>query len=221
MLSGRRQETTGRGFAVLRVGLTGGIASGKSTVARIFRELGAQVLDADRIARELVPTGSALLSRISRAFGAEVLRPDGSLNRQALGAIVFADMAKRRVLEGILHPLILDEIDRRIATLEKSDPRGVAIVEATLIYELGREAEFDAIVVVWAQQEQQRRRLMQRDNLSAEQADRRIEAQLPLEEKRRRAWFVVDNSQDQDACRKDAERVYGELLRLAAKGKYR
>ena len=93
---------------MLRVGLTGGIASGKSTVARIFRELGAHVLDADRIAREVVPPGSQALSRIARAFGKEMLRPDGTLDRAALGTLVFADAGKRRVLEGILHPLILD-----------------------------------------------------------------------------------------------------------------
>lgn len=206
---------------MVRVGLTGGIASGKSTVARVFRDLGAHVLDADRIAREVVTAGSAVLPRIVRAFGAGVLRPDGSLDRQALGAIVFADEGKRRVLEGMLHPLILVEIDRQVDALEQTDPGGLVIVEATLIYELGREAEFDAIVVVWAEVEQQRRRLIRRDNLSAEDADRRIAAQLPLEEKRRRAWFVVDNSAGPEACRKDAERVYGELLRLARGSRHR
>ena len=118
---------------MLRVGLTGGIASGKSTVARVFRELGAHVLDADRIAREIVPPGSPALARIARAFGKEMLRPDGTLNRAALGAVVFADAGKRRVLEGILHPLILEEVDRRIEELESGDPQGLVIVEAALI----------------------------------------------------------------------------------------
>ena len=201
-----------------RVALTGGIASGKSTVARVFRELGAHVLDADRIAREVVPPGSQALARIARAFGKEMLRPDGSLDRAALGALVFADAGKRRVLEGILHPLILAEIDRRIEELERSDPQGVVVVEAALIFELGRQAEFDTLVVVWADEEQQRRRMIQRDKLPAEEADRRLEAQMPLSEKRRRARFVVDNSGDQAACRADAERVYGELLAMARAG---
>ena len=206
---------------MLRVGLTGGIASGKSTVARAFEELGAHVIDADRIAREVVPAGSAALARIGRAFGAGVLRPDGTLDRAALGAVVFADAGKRRVLEGLLHPLILEEIDRRIDAFEKRDPQGVVVVEAALIYEVGWETEFDAIVVVWAKEEQQRRRLMLRDGLSAEQADLRIAAQLPLEEKRRRAWFIVDNSGDEAACRDDAGRVFAELMRLARQEKRR
>jgi dephospho-CoA kinase len=206
---------------MLRVGLTGGIASGKSTVARVFRELGAHVLDADRIARDIVPPGSPALARIARAFGREMLRPDGTLDRSALGEVVFADAGKRRVLEGILHPLILDEIDRRVDELERADPRGVVIVEAALILELGRQAEFDALVVVWADEEQQRRRMIQRDKLSVEEAQRRLDAQMPLSEKRGRAQFVVDNSGDQAACRADAERVYDELLKLARAGKQR
>ena len=206
---------------MLRVGLTGGIASGKSTVARIFQELGAHLLDADRIAREVVPPGSQALSRIARAFGKEVLRPDGTLDRAALGALVFADVGKRRVLEGILHPLILEEIDRRIEELERSDPGGIVVVEAALILELGRQGEFDTLVVVWADEDQQRRRLIERDKLSVEGADRRLDAQMSLSEKRGRTRFVVDNSGDQAACRADAERVYGELLALARAGKRR
>ena len=206
---------------MVRIGLTGGIASGKSTVARIFRELGAHVLDADRIAREVVPPGSPALSRIASAFGREMLRPDGTLDRAALGAVVFADGGTRRVLEGILHPLILGEIDRQIEELERVDPKGLVVVEAALILELGRQGEFDTLVVVWADEEQQRRRLIKRDNLSAEEADRRLAAQMPLAEKRGRAQFVVDNSGELAACRKDAERVYGELLRLAGAGRRR
>jgi len=206
---------------VLRVGLTGGIASGKSTVARAFGEMGAHVLDADRIARDLVTPGSPALALIVEAFGKEVLLPDGTLNRAALGAVVFADAGKRRILEGILHPLILAEIDRRIGELERADPQGLAVVEAALILELGRQERFDAIVVVWAEEEQQRLRMMLRDELSAEEAGRRLAAQMPLAEKRRRADLVVDNSRDLAACRADAERVYGELLRLARAGKRR
>lgn len=206
---------------MLRVGLTGGIASGKSSVARVFSDLGAHVLDADRISRDLVPPGSPALSRIARAFGKELLRPDGTLDRAALGSIVFADLGKRRVLEGILHPLILDEIDRRVQLLETSDPQGLVVIEAALILELGREREFDALVVVWADEEQQQQRMMRRDNLSAEEARRRLDAQMPLAEKRKRAQFVVDNSGNPAACRQDAERVYGELLRLAREGRRR
>ncbi len=206
---------------MLRVGLTGGIGSGKSTVARVFRDLGAHVIDADRIARDVVPPGSPALARIARAFGGATLRPDGSLDRAALGTLVFADAGKRRVLEGILHPLILEEIDRRVEALEREHAGGVAVVEAALIYELGRQDEFDAVVVVWAEPEQQRRRLIERDGLSLEEASRRLAAQMPLEEKRRRAQFVVDNSRDPLAARAEAERVFGQLLLLARQGKRR
>ncbi len=206
---------------MLRVGLTGGIASGKSTVARIFRELGAHVLDADRIARDIVPPGSPALARIARAFGKEMLRPDGTLDRAALGTLVFADAGKRRVLEGILHPLILDEIDRRVEELEREDPEGLVVVEAALILELGRQEEFDTLVVVWADEEQQLRRMIQRDRLSVDEAGRRLDAQMPLSEKRGRAQFVIDNSGDPAACRADTERVFGKLLRLSRAKKQR
>ena len=206
---------------MVKVGLTGGIASGKSTVALAFGGLGAHVLDADRISRDLVTPGSPALDRIVRAFGSGVLRADGTLDRGALGAVVFADAGKRRILEGILHPLILAEIDRRIDHLARADPQGIVVVEAALILELERQEQFDAIVVVWAEEEQQRRRMMLRDHLPADEAERRLAAQMPLAEKRRRADFVVDNSRDPAACRADADRVYGELLRMARGGRRR
>jgi dephospho-CoA kinase len=201
---------------MLRVGLTGGIASGKSSVARAFRELGAHVIDADRVAREVVPPASPALAQIARAFGREMLRPDATLDRAALGAIVFADRGKRRVLEGILHPPILAEIDRQVDALAQDDPRGVVVVEAALIFELSRQAEYDAVVVVWAEPEQQLQRLIARDRLSAEEARRRLDAQMPLAQKRLRADFVVDNSGDEPRCRQEAERVWRELARRAA-----
>ena len=199
----------------MRVGLTGGIASGKSTVARVFAELGAHVIDADAVARDLVPPGSPALAQIAALFGTEVLRPDGSLDRAALGALVFADDRKRLALEGILHPPILAEIDRRIGELERSGPAGMVVVDAALILELGLQARYDAVVVVWATPEQQERRLVGRDGISAEEAHLRIAAQMPLAQKRQRADFVVDNSRDEAFCRADAGRVFRELTRLA------
>jgi dephospho-CoA kinase len=201
---------------MLRVGLTGGIASGKSTAARVFGELGAHVVDADRVSRDLVMPGSPVLARIARAFGREVIRADGTLDRSRLGEIVFADEAKRRVLEGILHPLILLETDRRVEQIERMDPGAIVVVEAALILEIGRQAEFDAIVVVWAEEAQQVQRLIARDRMSLEEARNRIAAQMPLAEKRRLADYVVDNSGDPGQCRTEAERVFAELRRRAA-----
>jgi dephospho-CoA kinase len=200
---------------VLKVGLTGGIASGKSTVARVFAELGAHVIDADAVARDLVPPGSPALAQVAKVFGTRVLRPDGALDRAALGAIVFADDEKRRTLEDILHPPILEEIDRRVAELERSGTVGTVVVDAALILELGLQARYDAVVVVWATPEQQEQRLVRRDGISTEEARRRIAAQMPLAQKRLRADFVVDNSRDEALCRADAGRVFRELTRLA------
>jgi dephospho-CoA kinase len=206
---------------VLKVGLTGGIASGKSTVARVFAELGAHVIDADAVARDLVPPGSPALAQVAKVFGTRVLRPDGALDRAALGAIVFADDEKRRTLEDILHPPILEEIDRRVAELERSGTVGTVVVDAALILELGLQARYDAVVVVWATPEQQEQRLVRRDGISAEEARRRIAAQMPLAQKRLRGDFVVDNSRDEAFCRADAGRVFRELTRLAEEARSR
>lgn len=210
----QRHTVSGEHGLMLRVGLTGGIAGGKTTVARIFRELGAQVIDADRVSRDLVQPNSAVLGRIARAFGKEVLHADGRLDRGRLGEIVFADPAKRRVLEGLLHPLILAEIDRRIDGFSRTDPEGITVVEAALIVELGRQGEFDRLVVVWATEEQQLRRLIAREGLSFEEARRRLAAQMPLDEKCRAAHYVVDNSGTPEECRADAVRVFEALRRV-------
>jgi dephospho-CoA kinase len=215
------EKSRDREEPVLKVGLTGGIASGKSTVARVFAELGAHVIDADCVARDLVTSGSPALQQIARAFGCEVLRPDGTLDRATLGALVFANDEERRKLERILHPPILAEIDRRIAALERNDPRDMVVVDAALIFELGLQARYDAVVVVWAEPEQQERRLVGRDGLPDREAQRRLAAQMPLAQKRLRADFVVDNSRDEAHCRADAARVYRELLRLAGEVRLR
>lgn len=201
---------------MLRVGLTGGIGSGKSTVSRVFAGLGARVVDADVVARDVVRPGTPALARLARTFGPGVVAADGSLDRARLGALVFADAGRRRLLEGILHPLILSETDRRLEQIGRADPVAVAVVDAALLYEVGREGAFDAVVVVWATPEQQLERLMRREGFDEAEARRRIAAQMPLEEKRRRADFVVDNSGTPEAGRAGAERVFGELRRLAA-----
>lgn len=205
----------------MKVGLTGGIASGKSTVGRIFAELGAHVIDADAVARDVVPPGSPALAEIARVFGNRILNPDGSLDRAALGAIIFADDGRRRTLEGILHPPILEEIDRRTAELERSGHGGTVVVDAALILELGLQVRYDAVVVVWATPEQQEQRLVARDHIPADEARRRIAAQMPLAQKRLRADFVVDNSRDEAFCRTDAARVFRELTRLATEAQPR
>lgn len=178
----------------MKIGLTGGIATGKSTVASMLLRKGAPLVDADVIAREVVEPGSPVLSRVAERFGSDILLPDGSLNRKKLGAIVFADPAQRKALESLLHPPIRALMKERMALLERQHPDKPVIVDVPLLYESGLEAMFDAVMVVYVPAELQRERLKQRDGLTEEQAEQRLAAQLPIDEKRRRADIVIDNA---------------------------
>lgn len=200
---------------MLKVGLTGGIASGKSAVARIFGDIGARVIDADVVARDLVRPGYPLLARIAADFGQEVLLPDGQLDRARLARVIFADAGKRRALEAVLHPPIMREIEMLAAAFGRAERDAIVVVEAALIVEIGRAGDFDRLVAVWATPEQQLQRMMARDGLEREEAERRLAAQMPLEEKCRVAHLVVDNSGTPEDCRTDALRVFAELRRLA------
>lgn len=178
---------------MVTVGLTGGISTGKSTVSRILREeLHLPVLDADQVSRDTTAPGSVGLQRIEQAFGAEVIKADGSLNRQALGAIVMADPARRKELEAITHPLIREEITRRLQALEGAGA-AVAVVEAALMVEAGSYELYDRLLVVSCQEETQLRRLMARNQLDEHEARRWIAAQMPLAEKEAYADQVIFN----------------------------
>lgn len=199
----------------LVIGLTGGVGSGKSTVARMFEALGATAIDADVIVRELQAPGSPLLDEIAAAFGAELLGADGDLDRKALGALVFRDEAARMRLNGIVHPPVVAECARRI---EAARARGAPLIvlDVPLLFE-GRASEggveahidFDATVVVFAAEAQQIERQMLRDGCSREEAERRVRAQLPLAEKRAMADHVIDNS----GSREQTERQVQEVIR--------
>lgn len=193
------------------VGLTGGIASGKSTVGRIFRELGVHVVDADQVAREVVAKGTEGLAEIVRQFGGEVLAEDGSLDRKKMAAIVFADAAKRRLLESITHPRIGARSMTELATLsQRGDPYG--IYEAALLVENGTHRMMQALVVVAASEDVQVRRVMERDGMSEEDARARIAAQLPLAEKIAVADHVIWNDGDREALRAATLEVHRALL---------
>lgn len=179
---------------MLRVGLTGSIAVGKSYVASIFAELGCHVSDADTIAREVVMPGTPGLDRIVREFGPEVLRDDGTLDRPRLGSVIFGDPAKRTLLNSILHPLIIDRQDQLMQKWEAADPDGIGMIDASLMIESGGYQRFDKIVVVHCRPEIQLARLMERDHTPEAEAQRRIEAQLPQSEKLRYADFKIDTS---------------------------
>ena len=173
------------------IGLTGGIACGKSTVANMLVDRGAALIDADLLAREVVEPGQPALEQIRQTFGEDMLLPDGTLDRKRLGSIVFADEGRRRQLEQIIHPQV-----RRLM-LERIQAAGSAsliVVDVPLLYESGMESMFEAVMVVYVPEWMQLERLMQRDQLSEEEAWRRIRAQMPIEEKRQRADIVIDNS---------------------------
>lgn len=177
------------------VGLTGGIASGKSTVAQMLRRKGAAVIDADEIAREVTAPGTPALQEIEQAFGPQMLTAQGTLDRKRLGSLVFGDESARRRLEQITHPRIMAEMRQRLEQLRGAPhPPPVAVAVIPLLYEAGVQDEVDVVVVVTASPQEQLRRLMQRDGLSREQAQARLRAQLPLADKERRADFVVDTA---------------------------
>lgn len=195
-----------------RIGLTGGIAAGKSAVARMFRELGAAVLDADRISREICAPGEPTLARIVEAFGPGVLDAGGRLHRAALGERVFADARARRNLEAITHPAIAAEFDRRVARLGEQGHR-IVFYEAALLVEAGRHRDLDRIVVVVADDELRVQRLMARDGLEHDAATRRLAAQLDQRAKADLADYVIDNSGSLEQTRAQVDAVWRALVR--------
>jgi len=174
------------------IGLTGGIASGKSTVSNMLRELGAAVVDTDALARAVVEPGRPAWEEIVAWLGQDVLQADGTLDRRKVADIVFADAAARAKLEGITHPRIGAAAREALATAERAGAR-VAVLDVPLLYEAGWEAMADEVWVVYVDEETQRRRLMARDGLTAGQAAARMAAQMSLAEKARRADVVIDN----------------------------
>ncbi len=200
---------------MLRVGLTGSIAVGKSFVSGLLAEMGCHVVDADELARRVVEPGTEGLSKIVEAFGEDVLRPDGTLDRARLGAVVFADEEKRKLLNSILHPLIFAEQDALLRSWEAEDPRGVGVVDAALMIESGGYKRFDRLVVVHCRPEIQLERLMRRNSLAREEAERRIAAQMPQEEKLRHADFRIDTSEGFEDTRRQTVEVYAALRSLA------
>jgi dephospho-CoA kinase len=200
---------------MLRAGLTGGIACGKSVVAAMLREFGCAVLEADPLAHELIEPGRPAFAEIVREFGPGVQEPGGRIDRAKLGAIVFADREKLSRLDRIVHPRMFEELERRLAELARPGGPPVAVVEAALLVETGYDRELDRLIVVWCRPEQQRARLASR-GLSPEQVESRIAAQMPVEEKRRRATDEIDNSGSLTETRLQVERLATKLKLAAA-----
>jgi len=197
----------------LLVGLTGGIATGKSTVSAMFAHLGARIIDADQLAREVVMPGQPAYDEIVRDFGRGVLDGDGQLDRKRLGAIVFADAERRQRLEAITHPAIRQRQRRLLSVLEEEEFAGLVIWDAALLIESGGARGMDRLVVVLTDPDTELTRLMARDGLSAPEARARMASQMPVADKARLADHVIDNS----GSRADTERQVREVFtRLSA-----
>lgn len=193
------------------IGLTGGIASGKSTVAQVWKALGAAIVDADQVARDIVAPGQPALAEIVRAFGRDVLLPDGTLDRKKLGAIIFADADKRRTLNAITHPRIAVETQARLQAL-REEGVAVAVYEAALLVENGIHHGLDGLIVVFCDEATQLARLVERDGFSADEARARIAAQAPVEAKKAAATWLVDTSGPVAETRKQLARIWEQIL---------
>jgi dephospho-CoA kinase len=201
---------------MLRVGLTGGIASGKSTVAEILREQGCAIIEADLLAHEYLKPGNPISQEVVREFGPGILDSSGQISRAKLGEIVFGDPQKLARLNALAHPRVLREISRRLDELSRPGGPGVAVVVAALHIEAGYHKNFDRLVVAWCRPEQQLERLLQR-GLTREQAENRIASQMPLEEKRRLADDVIDCSGSLEETRQQTIALAAKLKQLAGK----
>jgi dephospho-CoA kinase len=199
---------------MLRVGLTGNIAAGKSCAAARFAELGAAVIDADRVSRELMDPGTPVYFCVAEAFGAKILCADGTIDRRRLGSIVFASEKQRRLLESIVHPAIRDAIARKIAEKEKTSD--VVIVDAALMIETGGYKEYDRLIVVACPPALQFARLMARDGLTEDEAKARIAAQMPADEKIHFADYVINTSGSLESTLDQVDAIYRELRLCAA-----
>ena len=197
---------------ILLVGLTGGIATGKSTVSGMLRELGCEIIDADLLAREVVEPGQPALAQIATEFGPNVLTPTGALDRKKLGAIIFANPERRRRLEAITHPAIRDRFVARLGELVGKGFVGIVIYDAAVLIESGNHKNLDRLVVVITDDATEMARLHDRDGTDDAENRRKIASQMPLAEKVKLADYVIDNSGSREATAEQVRRVYAALM---------
>lgn len=193
------------------LGITGNIASGKSAVAAEFKRLGATVVDADQLAREVVEPGCVILERLVQVFGAKILDADGSLRRDILAGMIFSDEDARRQLNAIIHPAIAELALSRLNELRQRQDVPLVVYEAPLLFEAGAQSRVDKVLVVRIDPEVQRQRLMQRDLVNADAADQRIAAQMSQDEKLKQADYVIDNSTSPRQMKKQVATLWKRL----------
>jgi dephospho-CoA kinase len=196
---------------MLIVGLTGGIASGKSLVTTVFRDLGAQIIDADKIVHNLLEPGREAWSQVVGHFGEEILLSDRCIDRRKLGDIVFGDAEKRAWLNQCIHPRVFEAYQTRVRHLRARQPDAIVVLDAALLIETGYHKKMDKLVVVYAEEKQQTKRLMERDRFTLEQALARIKSQMPLDRKRELADYVIDNTGSRADTERQAREVFEKL----------
>ncbi len=199
---------------MLKVGLTGSIAVGKTFVCEVFAELGCFVLDADITARDVVKPDTKGLRLIVEAFGEEILLESGELDRVKLGSIVFNEESKRQLLNEIVHPLVIEAQNIWLTEKERNNPVGIAIIDAALMIESGGHQRFDKIIVVWCDSDIQLQRLMLRNNLSESEALKRIDSQMSQDAKKGYADYLIDTSAGFDTAREQVEKIFEKLKRF-------
>lgn len=199
-------------------GLTGGIASGKSTVSRFFSEAGALIIDADKISREVVSQGTTGYDEILSFFGRTILLPDGEIDRKRLGEIIFNDPEKKAHLDAIVHPRVFERSAEMIAQIAVHTPDAVVILDIPLLLEAGMGSDLAEVIVVYVPEITQLERLMKRDGIDKQSAMARIRSQIPIEEKRKRATVVIDNSHTLSDCRRQALEVFNRLKQRSKNG---
>jgi dephospho-CoA kinase len=204
---------------MLIVGLTGGVASGKTVISQILRGEGAYLIDADQIAKDLVRPHTSTWNELRRVFGDGILDEDGSIHREKLAARVFSDPEQRNLLNQILHPRIKEEMDRRTKEIGHSDPEAIVVIDAALLVELGNYREMDRLIVVASTARQQIQRLRNRNGMEEEEAQRVIASQMPLEEKLKVADFIIRNEGSLEETKRRVKEVFQELKRIAVQTK--
>lgn len=194
------------------VGVTGGIGSGQSTVCEVFKELGCKIINVDEKAKQVIKKNKTVQSEIKKEFGSKVFYRDGNLNRKLLASIVFDDENKTQILNKIVHPRMVADIVEEMESARFSGRYPLIIVDAALIYEISIEKLFDAVIVVFSNQNQRIKRVMQRDNVKKEEILARMDRQIPLAEKQKWADYVIDNRGEIADLEKQIEKVFDELV---------
>lgn len=200
---------------MLLVGLTGGVASGKSLVANIFKDLGAYLLDADEIAHELIKSGTQAWKDIVDCFGSDILRKDKEIDRGHLARIIFSDPDRRLELNAILHPRIFIEEERRRKAIAERDPSAIVVFVAPLLIECSAHELMDKVILVYADRNTQIKRLMERDKLGRMEAIKRIGSQMPLSKKKKYADYVINGMAPKEKIEEEVRQIYDELKEIA------